>query len=220
MFCERLNGKCRLRFVLLAVISSVCYATDDNQEFRANTSFSFKLSDAWKMGLAQKFRFRDGEHFEHNSIVSFKYKAADWLDLGLGFEQLHQKDSSNDWKRENRPFIETTLKKDLWGLQWSDRNRLEYRQRENSQDVFRYHNELKMHIPYDLFGLPLQPYVADEVNIQEETGLNRNRLIAGLVWEINETLDVDFFYWFQKDKTSSDGWQDYNIIGAELKFSF
>lgn len=207
--------------VTLLCVVSLSLASDDHQEYRAQSSFSFKLNDLWKMKLATEFHFEDGEHFNQENEALFTYKGlADWVDLGAGFKLIHKEDSSHEWRRENRPLVEATFKKDLWGLQWSDRNRLEYRQRENSPDVFRYRNRLKMHIPYDLFGLPLQPYVADEVNIQEETGLSRNRLIAGLIWDINKTLDVDFFYYFQKDKTTSDGWQDLNIIGAELKFSF
>ena len=200
---------------------SLSLASDDHQEYRAQSSFSFKLNELWRVKLATEFHFHDGEHFEQEDEVLFTYKGlADWIDLGIGYKPIFEKDSSGTWRRENRPLVEATLKKDLWGLHWSDRNRLEYRQRENSSDVFRYRNRLKMHIPYDLFGLPLQPYVADEVNIQEEAGPNRNRLIVGLLWDVNEMLDVDFFYYFQKDKTSSDGWEDLNIIGAELKFSF
>lgn len=62
--------------------------------------------------------------------------------------------------------------------------------------------------------------MADEIAILEEYGLSRNRLYTGLIWDVNERLDVGFFYYFQKNKATSDGWKDYNIIGAELKFSF
>jgi len=216
-----MEKKIFIGFFAVLFMAALSLASDDHQEYRANSSFSFKLDELWKVKLVTEFHFRDGEHFEQEDEVLFTYKGlGDWIDVGVGYKLVYKEDSSNEWRRENRPFVEATVKKDLWGLKWSDRNRLEYRQKENSPDLFRYRNRLKMQIPYNLFDLPLQPYVADEVFIQEETGMNRNRLIAGLVWDINETLDVDFFYYFQKDKTSSDGWQDLNIIGAELKFSF
>jgi len=209
-----------LRIVLLAVLTSVCYATDDNQEYRANVSFSFKLNENWKMKIANEFHFRNGEHFEQEDEVLFTYKGlADWLDVGLGFKQVYQEDSSHDWQRENRPYAEFTVKKKLFGLKWSDRNRLEFRDFENSKDKFRYRNRLKMDIPVNLCGLPLQPYVADEINIMEEDGFYRNRIYAGLVWDVNEKLDVDFFFFHQKDKKSS-GWDDRFMTGFELKFSF
>ena len=201
------------------IMSGLSYATDDNQEFRANTSFSFKLSDMWKMKIAQEFHFRDGEHFEHENIVVFSYKAADWLNLGVGFKQLHKKDSSHEWRRENRPFAEATIKDTVFGLKWSDRNRLEFREFENAKDVFRYRNRLKVHVPYNLFDLPLQPYVADEIFIQEESGLYRNRIYTGLVWDVNDTLDVDFFMFHEKNETSH-GRDDRYMFGFETKFSF
>ena len=205
----------------LLCLVSVSLASDDDLEYRAEVSFSFNLNEVWKVKLQPKSHFYDGEHLEHEDSVFFTYKGlADWIDVGAGFNKTYKKDSSNEWRRENRPYLEATVKKKLWGLKWSDRNRLEYRQKENRQDLFRYRNRLKMHIPYDLFGLPLQPYVANEINLLEETGLDRNRLIAGLVWDINKSLDIDVFYYFQKDNKSSGSWQDYNILGAELKFSF
>lgn len=205
--------------VLLVAISSLGYATDDNQEFRANTSFSFKLNDSWKMSIAQEFHFRDGEHFEHENIVSFKYKAADWLDLGLGFKQLHKENSSHEWLRENRPYGEATVKKTLLGLKWSDRSRLAFRDNENSKDVFRFRNRLKAHVPHNLFDLPLQPYVADEIFIQEESGLYRNRIYAGLVWDVSDTLDIDIFMFHEKNETTH-GRDDRYFFGFETKFSF
>lgn len=211
--------KVTLCIVLFSIISSFCYATDDNQEFRANTSFSFKLDDSWKMSIAQEFHFRDGEHFEHENIVSFKYKAADWIDLGLGFKQLHKENSSHEWQRENRPFAEIILKKTLLGLKWSDRSRLEFRDYEDAKDVFRFRNRLKAHIPHNLFDLPLQPYVADEIFIQEESGLYRNRIYTGLVWDVNDTLDIDFFMFHEKNETTH-GRDDRHFYGFEMKFAF
>ncbi len=209
-----------ISILLFVVISSLCYATDDNQEYRGQVSFSFKLNNDWKMKITNEFHFRNGEHFEQENDVLFTYKGfADWLDVGLGFRQVQQKNSSHDWLRENRPYVEATVKKKMFGLKWSDRNRLEFRDFENSKDLFRYRNRLKVDIPVNLFDLPLQPYVADEINIMEEFGYYRNRIYAGLVWDVNETLDVDFFFFHQKDKKST-GWDDRFMTGFELKFSF
>ena len=104
-------------------------------------------------------------------------------------------------------------------MKWSDRNRLEFREFEDRKDVFRYRNRLKIAWPHDLFELPLRPYVADEIYIQEENGYNRNRLYAGLVWNVNQKLDIDFFFLHQKDKTSH-GWDDVFITGLETIFTF
>jgi len=66
-------------------------------------------------------------------------------------------------------------------MKWSDRNRLECRDGENKKDVFRYRNYFKLNIPHKILELPLRPYVADEIFIQEENGFCRNRIYAGLI---------------------------------------
>jgi len=202
------------------IMTTCCYASDNNQEYWAVTSFSFKLNDTWKMKIKEDFRFRDGEHCEQQNEIFFGYSGfSDSLDFGLGFRQVHKKDSNHEWQRENRPYADLSFKNTMFGLKWADRNRLEFREFENKKDAFRYRNQLKMSWPNNLFNLPLKPYIADEVFIQEESGYNRNRIYTGLIWDVNKKLDVDFFFIHQKDKTTR-GWDDVFITGFETKFSF
>ncbi len=214
--------------VRIAVIALLCFHTlsclgfagDDNHEFWALTSFSFRLNDDWKMKIKEDFRFRDGEHFEQHNDLYFTYSGlCAPLLFGLGFKQVHKEDAADEWQRENRPYLDLTFKQDLFGLKFSNRHRLEYRDFENKKDVLRYRDRVKLAWPNDVFELPVQPYIADEINVQEESGYNRNRLYAGVVWDVNETLDVDFFFIHQKDKTTH-GWDDVFITGLETFFSF
>lgn len=212
--------KVMISLVCILSVSCFCYATDDNQEYWAVTSFSFRLDGNWTMKIKEDFRFRDGESSEQQHDLLFTYKGiSDALDLGLGFRQVYKEDSSHEWQRESRPYVQLTLKNTLLGLKWSDRNLFEYRDFENKKDAFRYRNRLKLSSPHNLFDLPLKPYVADEVFFQEESGYNRNRIYAGLVWDVNKLLDIDFFFIRQKDKTSR-GWDNVYIAGFETIFSF
>jgi len=204
----------------ILTISCLCIAGDDNQEFWATTSFNFRLDDTWTMKIKEDFRFRNGEHFEQHNDIYFTYTGfTEAMVLGLGFKQVHKEDSMHEWQRENRPYFDLSISKTLFGLKWSDRNRLEFRDFEDRKDVFRYRNRLKVSSGKDLFELPLRPYIADEINIQEESGYNRNRIYAGLIWDVNQTLDIDFFFIHQKDKTTH-GWDDVFITGFETIFSF
>lgn len=206
--------------VCVLAVSCFCFAGDDNQEHWAAVSFSFRLDDNWKMKIKEDFRYRNGEHFEQHNEVLFTYTGfSKYLDAGVGFQQVHKEDAGHEWQRENRPYAELTVKKEMLGLKWSDRNRLEFREFEEKKDVFRYRNRLKAAWGEDLFDLPLRPYVAEEVFIQEESGCNRNRIYAGVVWDVNQTLDIDFFFIHQKDKTTH-GWDDVFITGFETIFSF
>jgi hypothetical protein len=170
--------------------------------------------------LKEDFRFHDGDHSEQQNDVFFNYSGfSKSIDLGLGFRLVDKKDSAGQWQQENRPYADLTLKTNVLGFKCSDRNRLEYRDFENKPDVFRYRNRLKFAWPHDLFGLPLQPYVAEEIFIQEASGFNRNRIYAGVVWDVNETLDIDFFFIHQRDKTAR-CWDNLFITGFETIFSF
>lgn len=205
--------------LFILAIPALCSAEDDNQEYWAVTSFRFRLNETWKMKIKEDFRFRDGDFSEQQNDIFFSHKWSDTLDFGLGFRQVQKEDSTEQWQRENRPYMDLIIKGNLYGLKVSDRNRIEFRDFQNKKDVFRYRNQLKLSYPYTLFDLPLHPYIADEIYVQEESGCNRNRIYTGLVWDVNKTLDVDFFVINQKDKTS-DGWDNLFITGFEIIFSF
>lgn len=206
-----------LCILFFLAIPCICYA-DDNQEYWAITSFSFQLSDTSKMKIKEDFRFRDGDFSEQQNDAFFSYKRTELINCGLGFRQVHKEDSSDEWQRENRPYADLTFKGSICGLPYADRNRVEFREFEDKKDVFRYRNQFKLSWPHNLFDLPLRPYVADEVFVQEESGFNRNRIYTGLVWEVSEKLDIDFFYILQKDD-STHGWNDLSILGFEMIFS-
>lgn len=206
-------------FLFVFVIPCFCYAEDDNQEYWGVTSFRFRLNEKWKMRIKEDFRFRAGDFSEQQNDVYFSKKTSETLDFGLGFRQVHKEDSSHEWQRENRPYADLTFKGDIFGLLYSDRSRLEFREFENKKDIFRYCNRLKLSSPNNLFDLPLRPYIADEITIQEENGYNRNRIYAGLVWNVNKKLDVDFIFIQQKEKTTH-GWDNRSIMGFEMIFSF
>lgn len=212
-------NKTTVSLICVLAISTLAYGDGDNQQYWAVTSFSFRLNDTWKLKIKEDFRFRDGGFFEQQNEALFACKLSDRLDIGLGFRQVHKEDASHEWQRENRPAVEFTVRDTLWGLNWSDRNRLEFREFENKKDVFRYRNRLKIASPHPLFDLPAKPYVAEEFFIQEGSGFNRNRIYAGLLWDVNKLLDIDFFVIHQRDKTGR-GWDSIFITGFETIFSF
>lgn len=206
-------------FVFFLFAGCVCMGSDNNQIYKATASFSFKLNDDWKIKVGQELVNVDGENSVYMGSVSFSYAGfAEWLVLGAGYKQYHA-DLNNDWIRENRPFGEATFKKTMFGVKWSDRNRLEYRDVEGKEDQLRYRNKLKAHIPHDLFGLPVQPYTAYELFVQEERGDYQNRIYGGLVWDVCEKLDLDLFVYRVQVDTSS-GYESRYVIGFETKFSF
>lgn len=158
----------KLIVCILCVIPCFCYAGEDSHEYWAVTSFSFRINEAWKLKIKEDFRFRGGDYSEQQNEVFFSHTVSETFNYGLGLRQVHKENSSGEWRRENRPYAEFTLRNKLYGLIWSDRNRLEFRDFEDKKNVLRYRNRLKLSSPHDLFKLPLRPYIANEIFVQEE----------------------------------------------------
>ena len=83
----------------------------------------------------------------------------------------------------------------------SNRARLEYRDRENEKDVWRYRNRVTVKLPVELTALKLQPYFAEEVFIcMNGEGFNSNRVSSGFNINLSKNIKVDIFYAWQADR--------------------
>jgi len=215
-------------FVVMAmavlVISETCFAYDDGDlQYWSTASASFDIDKDWKFTFKEEFRLKEsgGHLYHHHSDIGFVYKnLADWIDLGFNYRQVFEKDSKGRWRQENRPHLNVTLKGKLFDLDLSNRSRLEYRDRENKKDVWRYRNKVTVKLPFELTELKLKPYLADEVFITlNDDNVDRNRLYVGASFKLAKNLKGDVFYLRQSSRSSS-GWTDINVIGTQLKFSF
>jgi len=207
-------------FILMIASCSICIAENDDVAFWSWTSFNFHINESWKVNIREDFRFPDGSFAEYQNQLLLNYtQLPDYLDLGIGYRLIEKEDSHGDFRQENRPFIDLALKKEVLGLKLSDRSRLEYRGMENKDDAFRYRNQLKLSSSHDLFNLPLRPYIADEIFVQEREGFYRNWVRTGIIWDVNKRLDIHFFTIFQSEKQRG-RWDDLVIGGIEMAFTF
>jgi len=218
----------RLRFVLtitsILLVTEICFAFDDEDfQFWSRASASFDINEDWTATFGEEFRFGDhaGQLYYHHSDLGVVYKSlADWIDVGANYRQVFQKDSAGQWRPENRPHLNVTLKGQVSGLDLSNRSRLEYRDRENKKDLWRYRNKIALKLPVKLTQLKLQPYISDEVFISfNAEDFDQNRLYGGFYFELSKNLRADVFYFRQSSK-SGGVWKDANVVGAYLKFLF
>jgi hypothetical protein len=199
-------------------------ATDSGDlQYWATTSLNFDLDKDWAVSLEEQFRLENdtGNLFYYHTDLGLTYKGfAEWLDLGLNFRQVDQKDSSGTFRNENRPHINLTVKSKLLGLDVSNRARLEYRDREVAQDSWRYRHQTTVKFPLQISEWKLQPYMADEffINLGEDN-VSRNRVFSGFLFKVSQNLKGSIFYMWERKKISG-GRQDANIIGGNLKLYF
>jgi len=209
--------------VTIVLISEVCFASDDGDlQYWSTAGVSFDIDKDWKFKFEEEFRFGDNAgHFYRHSDFGVVYKSfADWIDLGFNYRQVFEKDSKGQWRQENRPHLNVTLKSKLFGFDLSDRSRLEYRDREIKKDIWRYRNKLTIRLPLEFTELKLKPYLADEVFINlDEEGYNRNRLYGGVSFKLSKNLTGDIFYLWQSSRSGGSR-KDINVLGTALKFYF
>lgn len=223
---KRLKSTICLLGVLVASgsLSNPCFAFEDEDLQSWNSvGLTFDINKDWKFTFEEEFRLGHdaGNFYNHTSDIGFVYKSlADWIDLGFNFREVFEKDSEGEWRSENRPHFNATLKAKVFGLDLSDRSRFEYRDRETKKDVWRYRNKFTIKFPIKLTALELQPYVADEVFINIDEGdFHKNRLYSGFSFKLAKNLDATIFYLWQSSESSS-GWKDINVVGTGLKYRF
>jgi hypothetical protein len=113
-----------------------------------------------------------------------------------------------------------TLKGKLFDCSVSSRNRIEYRDRTGTEDVWRYRNKFTVKLPFELTVLKLKPYTADEIFVTlNDDNIDRNRLYFGVILPLGEGVDADIYYMWQASRSGGE-WKDIEVLGTGLKFSF
>jgi len=216
------------RFVLTAVIimltGGICFAVNDKGfQYWSTAGAEFNINKDWKVTFEEEFRFGNGGgnlYYKHSDLGFVYSGLAKWIDIGLNYRQVFEKDSKNEWKQENRPHLNITLKGKIYDCDISSRSRFEYRDREDKADIWRYRNKFTLKLPVQLTALKLQPYVADEIFVNfDKEDFNRNRLYFGFSLKLTKNIKCDIFYLWQASR-SSEEWKDIDVLGTQLRFLF
>jgi hypothetical protein len=219
------NRACFVVTIMAVVLAGgICLASDDGDfQYWNSADISFDVNNNWKFIFQEELRFGESgrrlyyQHYEPGLTYS---GLAEWIDLGFNYRQVIERDSKGKWKLEDRPNLNVTLKGKLFGLDVSDRSRLEYRILEDRKDVWRYRNKFTAKLPVELTELKLRPYVAEEIFVPlDDVEINTNRLYAGIPFKLTKNIGCDLYYLWQSSR-SNDGWTDINVVGTAFKFSF
>ena len=193
------------------------------------------LSDQTAVRVAQSFRYS----FAEDRLATYyleagaTWDARPWLALGLGYRQQYDRRDGH-WLEENRPFADATLRRKIRAVTISDRSRIEYRDRDGQEDIWRYRNKLTLQVNAWEPGFGLKPYVAAEAFIDESADLrerNRTRFALGLRTDPDryllrnvesrwaQALAMDYSVTVQRTK-EDDQWMDEYIAGVQLGLQF
>lgn len=224
---RRLNRAISSLLVILASFAlhiGICFASDDGDfQFWSSVSASFDVNKDWIVTVEEQLKFRNdaGHLYYQHTDLGFTYKSfADWIDIGLNYKQAYLEQSNGHWGRENRPHLNITFKGRLGSLDFSDRSRFEYRDKEYGDDLWRYVNKLEVNLPYEFTKFKFHPYVADQVYINlDGSGFEKNRVYTGVTFELSEDIESELYYVWQWSEFLG-RWQALSALGLQLKICF
>ncbi|MFC1508164.1 DUF2490 domain-containing protein [Candidatus Omnitrophota bacterium] len=197
---------------------------DEDWQYWGTVNASCKISGEWKANIEEEIRWGDDMHnpYYNHADVGFSYSGlADWFVFSINYRHIKE-EKSNDWKTEQRPHINGTVKWKIKDFSLSNRGRLEFREREDADEAWQYRNKISVSPPIDFTKYTIKPYVADETFFDSDSKeLNRNRFYSGASFNIFKDLKGEIYYLWQRSKSSSSGkWSDVNVVGTKLKLAF
>jgi hypothetical protein len=206
--------------LFLFLLSSFAYA-DADWTYKSKYSVSFPVIDKWDGSVISESRYKDdmSDHHYSHLEVALSYDFLDWLEIGTNYRYI-SRTTDDGWRRENRPSIYAELKWNWADFEFSNNNKLDYRIREDNEDIFRYKNKLKIEYPAEWTALKISPYASEEIFCDFDIGqLNGYRLEAGFSMQLMKNSELCIAYQFGNDK-KSDEWTDTNYLITYLKISF
>jgi hypothetical protein len=112
---------------------------------------------------------------------------------------------------EHRAVLNVTGRFKIGELTITDRNLIEGRLRHSTPDFVVYRNRLQLDHPARLGEFRFKPFLADEVWYSNQPlptgspGWFRNRISAGIIKQLSERFNAEFFYLYQHDGVSRPG---------------
>lgn len=200
-----------------------CEAKKQDFQYWMTESVSFKLSDEFKLSLSKESYFEDDAshgYYDETDLGLIYSGLAQWLDVSLQFKHVLT-ERNNKWKREERPHLNAFVKFKCADLDFNNRSRIEYRIRQGADDVWRFRDLLTIALPIKWTRFQIQPYVADEVLLDLDTGVwwNENRGYLGFKFKINKYLSGAIYYMGRSLNANRD-WTYSNNVGTRLSLSF
>ena len=209
-----------------------------------------KLPHGFSASVEEELRYQHdaSEFYDEESFCMLKYDVNDWMTIGLGHRVVQERknkpvytskkkddgsvsytevgDGDHYWQNEQRPVIDVTLKNKLGDWSIDDRNRFEWRMKDDGgDDYLRYRNRLRVRSPWKMTRFKINPYAYAEGFVEDKPGLsgsdmfNRYRLATGISGNLSKNLKSGLYVMMQSDRADS-GWDQFGVAGIELGASF
>ncbi|TSC81672.1 MAG: hypothetical protein G01um101420_918 [Parcubacteria group bacterium Gr01-1014_20] len=196
--------------------------TDGDKQFWGTFVLNGNLPQKLKVSFEEELRIGEdaSDFYYFHAEGGLTYELSKSVSLGAGYRQVYEQKKER-WLEERRPAAFVTLSWSWMGVEFSDRNRLEYRHREASTLMWRYRNKITAVFPHEWIGGKLQPFLSDELFVDLSEGeVVRNRIFAGVGRKLNKNVGVEAYYLLQTSRQSTGDWTTFHVVGSKLKLSF
>lgn len=204
-------------FYLFCVSELLCAESD--WEYWSHYEVVGSINDNMDFKVKPELRFNNdfSNHYYTHFEIGLDWKMKDLFILSPYYRHINKK-MEDEWKVECRPHLNATFKWKVYWFSFTDRNRLEYRIKEDNK-FFRYRNKLTIKIPkFSL--LKIQPYIAEEIFYDFNANtMNKNRIYAGIDFKVFRNLRAGTYYILESSKKKGD-LSNINVLGTTLKYSF
>jgi hypothetical protein len=150
-----------LFIILLLNFIQVTAAAENDWEFWNVYSVRWNVKEKWRATLGTEFKFDDdmSNHYYSHADAGIDGRLAKWFSLGINYRYIDE-DSSSGWLTEHRPYVTGTFLWDWGKMRLSNRNRLEYRDREGRSNTWRYRNRTQAILPQQWTNFKIQPFLS------------------------------------------------------------
>ena len=189
----------------------------DVWEYRSHYEIAYSASNTLDFKIKPKTWFREiiNDLYSSDVEIGFNKKLNNWMSLSPYYRHIVQF-KENDRLIEYRPQVDIAFFGKLNNLSFNNRNRFEYRIKEDNNSV-RYRNKLTIKSPV-YFHDKIRISVAGEPFYDcTEKEFNKNRIYLNLIFPMENNITIEIFYILEHIKRE-EKWQSLNVLGTTLKY--
>ena len=233
IFAKPVAGSRTALFLMVICLMNLCvtpfvYASPaDDEDFGVWNAYDIekKFCKKWKIKAGEELRFREHQGLYYaETHVGVNYQLARYLAMGAEYLQnrtTRTKGKKDIWFWESTPRIYLTPQITVRGFLVEDRNMLEFRFKQGTDDTMRYRNLVTLTAPWKWTRFEFQPYTANEIFIETtKNGMTEDRFFSGFKVHWWGPVYGSIYYLRNSTKNSLGRWKDLNILGASIKISF
>lgn len=160
---------------------------------------------------------------EERAGIGLAFKVTPHLTIMPTYHHVEFQPFPNRYIHEERLVLNITGKASLGKFNFTDRNLLERRVRHNTADFTIYRNRLQIDHPMQIGRFKFRGFVADEFFYTTQSdgvrrgGWYRNRISAGIIKQLTDRLQGEFFFLQQHDGFTRPG--NYPAFGTLFRYT-